>query len=62
MSGPAAEPTEMQQLIAAITAQTEAINSLADSNREVIDYLVSQEVESDGEGEPDTYLDGSPCR
>lgn len=52
------ESTDTAALVAALQAQTEAINRLADSNQQVIDYLLSQEAEDlDGEGVPSTYLD-----
>lgn len=52
------EPTDTAALVAALQAQTEAINRLADSNQQVIDYLLSQEAEGlDDGGAPSTYLD-----
>lgn len=52
------EPTEMAYLVAALHAQTQAINRLADSNQQVIDYLLSQEAEEAGtELEGPNYLD-----
>ncbi|WP_417788356.1 hypothetical protein [Stutzerimonas xanthomarina] len=49
---------ETAALVAALQEQTAAINRLADSNQQVIDYLFSQEAEDlDGEGVPSTYLD-----
>ncbi|MGO3214781.1 MAG: hypothetical protein ACTIJ4_01625 [Halomonas sp.] len=46
-------------LVAALHAQTEAINRLADSNQQVIDYLLSEEVAEAGdvEGSHTRYLD-----
>lgn len=46
-------------LVAALHAQTQAITRLADSNQQVIDYLLSQEAEGlDGDGNvPSGYLD-----
>lgn len=46
-------------LVAALHAQTEAINRLADSNQQVIDYLLSQEaeVQDDDGNAPAPYLD-----
>lgn len=53
------EPTEMAYLVAALHANTQAINRLADSNQQVIDYLLSQEAEGlDDDGNaPSGYLD-----
>ena len=53
------EPTDTAALVAALQAQTEAINRLADSNQQVIDYLLSQEAEGrDEDGSaPSRYLD-----
>tara|TARA_R100001039_G_C1849090_1_gene109145 strand:- start:1590 stop:1793 length:204 start_codon:yes stop_codon:yes gene_type:complete len=39
------ESSEMQALVAALQAQTEAINRLTESNRQVVDYLLSQDVD-----------------
>lgn len=53
------EPTEMAALVAALHANTQAINRLADSNQQVIDYLLLQEaegLEGDGSGAA-PYLD-----
>lgn len=45
-------------LVAALQAQTEAINRLAESNQQVIDYLLSQEAEEAGADlEGPNYLD-----
>ncbi|RUR34488.1 hypothetical protein [Vreelandella nanhaiensis] len=47
-------------LVAALQAQTEAITRLADSNQQVIDYLLSQEAEdldADIDGASSRYLD-----
>lgn len=45
-------------LVAALHAQTAAIEALAESNKQVIDYLLSQEAEDlDGDGAPSRYLD-----
>ncbi|MGQ7253965.1 hypothetical protein [Vreelandella titanicae] len=45
------KPTDLDALVSALHAQTEAINRLADSNQQVIDYLLSQEAEGlDGDG------------
>jgi hypothetical protein len=52
------EPTETACLVAALHAQTEAINRLADSNQQVIDYLLSQEAEGmEGDAHASPYLD-----
>ena len=39
------EPTDTATLVAALQEQTAAINRLAESNQQVIDYLLSQETE-----------------
>lgn len=45
------DPNDSAALIAALHEQTQAINRLADSNQQVIDYLLSQEAEGlDGDG------------
>ena len=52
------EPIDTAALVAALQEQTAAINRLAESNRQVIDYLVSQEADDlDGDGAPSPYLD-----
>ncbi|MGO2009247.1 hypothetical protein [Vreelandella alkaliphila] len=52
------EPMDIAALVAALQEQTAAINRLADSNQQVIDYLFSQEAEGlDDGGAPSTYLD-----
>ncbi|BCB06783.1 hypothetical protein HHSLTHF2_06730 [Vreelandella venusta] len=52
------DPADMRALVAALHEQTQAINRLADSNQQVIDYLFSQEAEGlDDGGAPSTYLD-----
>tara|TARA_R110001583_G_scaffold18501_4_gene73568 strand:- start:13488 stop:13667 length:180 start_codon:yes stop_codon:yes gene_type:complete len=53
------DPNDNAALIAALHAQTQAINRLADSNQQVIDYLLSQEAEGlDGDrGGAAPYLD-----
>ncbi len=52
------EPMDIAALVAALQEQTAAINRLADSNQQVIDYLFSQEAEGmDGDGAPSPYLD-----
>lgn len=48
----------MADLVAALQEQTAAINRLAESNQQVIDYLLSQEAEETGaELEGPNYLD-----
>ena len=52
------EPMDIAALVAALHEQTAAINRLADSNQQVIDYLFSQEAEDlDSGGAPSPYLD-----
>ena len=52
------DPTDTAALVAALKEQTDAINRLADSNQQVIDYLFSQEAEDlDSGGAPSPYLD-----
>lgn len=52
------DPTDTAALVAALQAQTEAINRLAESNQQVIDYLLSQEAEGLDDGSaPSQYLD-----
>lgn len=52
------EPMDIAALVAALHEQTAAINRLADSNQQVIDYLLSQEADDlDGDGAPSRYLD-----
>lgn len=52
------EPMDIAALVAALHEQTAAINRLAESNQQVIDYLLSQEAEGlDGDGAPSRYLD-----
>ena len=51
------EPMDIAALVAALHEQTAAINRLADSNQQVIDYLLSQEADDlDGAGAPSRYL------
>ncbi len=56
--------SEMQELIAAMQAQTKAINNLVESNQQVIalltDVVGSMIDEGDGEPLSLTYLDGTP--
>jgi|GEM_PF-1660295 hypothetical protein len=50
--------SEIANLVVALKEQADAINRLADSNQQVIDYLFSQEAEDlDSGGVPSTYLD-----
>lgn len=56
--------TEHEQLLAALTRQTEAMQDLAESNRQLaasnarlVDYLISEG--EDDEAPSGTYLDGS---
>lgn len=52
---------DLSGIVQALEAQTQAINALAESNRQVIDYLIAQEVdEEEGASKPRTYLDGTP--
>ncbi|MGP9696211.1 hypothetical protein ACT3UG_01230 [Halomonas sp. AOP27-A1-34] len=45
------DPKDLADLVAALHAQTEAFNRLADSNNHLIDFLVGQEAEGlDGDG------------
>lgn len=49
----------MQEQAAAFQDLAKAIADLADSNREIIDYLSSQHEADDPEAQSGTYLDGS---
>lgn len=52
------DPNDVAALVAALQEQTAAINRLAESNQQVIDYLLSQEAEEAGaELEGPNYLD-----
>ncbi|MCH4563360.1 hypothetical protein MKP05_09480 [Halomonas sp. EGI 63088] len=51
---------DLDGLVSAIEAQTQAINALAESNRAVVDYLLAQEAEEHDEAPDLRYLDGSP--
>ncbi|MBD1553622.1 hypothetical protein [Pseudomonas typographi] len=58
--------SEHEQLLAALHQQTQAmraltqaVSELAQSNRDMIDYLAHQQGEGDDQ-EPTTYLDGTP--
>lgn len=52
------DSADTRALIAALREQTEAINRLADSNQQVIDYLLSQEAEGmEGDAHAPPYLD-----
>lgn len=50
----------LEALLAAMQAQTEAINALADSNMALVDAMIEGVEGGDGEGLSRTYLDGSP--
>lgn len=57
------ESSSQNQLIAALQEQTQAINALAQSNRElvaVISDLLAEGAEQDPDTEPTHYMDGSP--
>ncbi|MBZ5489156.1 hypothetical protein HW452_16675 [Halomonas aquamarina] len=52
--------SRIADLVVALQEQTAAINRLAESNQQVIDYLLSQEAESMGDessGSHGPYLD-----
>lgn len=49
------------ELITALQQQTAAINNLAESNRQITEYLTGSD-NTGLEDAPSTYLDGSPCR
>lgn len=49
----------MQEQTIAFQDLAKAIADLADSNREIIDYLSSQHEADDPEAEPMTYMDGT---
>lgn len=53
---------QIGDLVAAINEQTNAINALVQSNRELMDYLVGDEAQQDEEQQPAVYMDGSPVR
>lgn len=48
---------DIQQLTAAINAQTQAIGDLAESNRMLVDYLVQDQAEESGTDMMPRYLD-----
>lgn len=48
----------LEDLISAIHQQTMAISALAQSNQALVQAMAEAE---DEEGEPTTYLDGTPC-
>lgn len=50
----------LEALLAAMQAQTEAINALAASNMALVDAMIEGAEDSDGEELSRTYLDGSP--
>lgn len=51
-----------KELVEAIAEQTKAISALVESNRELMDYMVGSEAEDREDGEPETYMDGSPVQ
>lgn len=51
---------QMASLTAALHAQTEALHALAESNRQVVDLLLSREGDADEDAPANTYLDGTP--
>lgn len=52
------DPNDMAALVEAMKAQTEAINRMAESNQQVIDWLLSQETEDhSGELDGPAFLD-----
>lgn len=57
------QSTDIAALVAALTAQTAAIDRLAESNRQVIDYLLSQDADvvdyQDIDALPSRHLDPS---
>lgn len=59
MSEHAALLTAMQEQTVAFQVLAKAIADLADSNREIIDYLSAQHDSGDPEAQPGTYLDGT---
>jgi len=50
----------VNQLIEEIRDLTDAIHALAESNRQVVDLLLAQHADDDGDAPADTYLDGTP--
>lgn len=50
----------LEALLAAMQAQTEAINALADSNMALVDAMIGDAESEDGTELSRTYLDGSP--
>ena len=50
--------TEHQELIAALARQTQAMLELAESNREMVDYLADQQGEDAGDEAPRRDLAG----
>lgn len=52
----------IERLVGALEEQTRAIQSLAESNILIIDYLVSQETDGDEDGPAARYMDGSLVR
>jgi hypothetical protein len=49
--------TDIQQLVIAINAQTQAISELAESNRTLVDYLIQDQVEDLDGAAGEVYLD-----
>lgn len=56
-------PTDIA-ILEKMEALTGAIRELAESNRQVVDLVLAQQAENDGEepGAQETYLDGTPMR
>jgi hypothetical protein len=52
----------LTRLIAALAAQTEAINRLADSNMALVQAMAETEEADDPSAPPVSYMDGSPVR
>ncbi len=52
--------TDISALVAALKAQTDAINRLVDINAVLIQTLAEQDGADDGA--PSTFLDGTPVR
>ena len=51
---------QMEELIAALRQQTDAINRLANTNAALIEAMAEAEGLENEELEPSTYLDGEP--
>ena len=55
------EVDQVERLVAALHDQTAAMRELAESNRQVVDLVIAQQVDDEGEGTPAaTYLDDTP--